>query len=251
MAPWLEVGFVVAVYPQGHSVDVLLPNTGSRLTNVQALMPFGSDQTGEFYLPDPGLAPDDSRWNLPPQNLVRMLRAVIATYRGSPICLGFLPPQIGQMDFDIPGFYVKRHQSDVYQTITDGGDYEFYHPSGTYFRISESTAHDDLTGQDYDGNWKIARNTGTSPHVHFVLASAGVVKGTLDIDPSGNVTGTGMTFNLNGVGIDAAGNITTTGNITGATVTGNTEVVAKTGGAAVHLSTHNHPADGDPPTPGS
>jgi hypothetical protein len=42
-------------------------------------------------------------------------------------------------------------------------------------------------------------------------------------------------INMNGVTIDASGNLTSP-----ATVTGQTQVVAKTGGSAVHLSTHIH-----------
>lgn len=41
--------------------------------------------------------------------------------------------------------------------------------------------------------------------------------------------------NINGVTIDSSGNTTSP-----ATITGQTEVVAKTGGSAVHLSTHTH-----------
>lgn len=51
---------------------------------------------------------------------------------------------------------------------------------------------------------------------------------------------------LNGVTIDSTGNLTSP-----KTITGQQEVVAKTGGSAVHLSTHTHPSNGQPPTPGS
>jgi hypothetical protein len=69
-------------------------------------------------------------------------------------------------------------------------------------------------------------------------------------------------INLNGVTIDSSGNlvspnnITADGNVTAdGTVTGQTQVIAGTGGTAVHLTTHNHPtaATGapSPPTPGT
>lgn len=51
---------------------------------------------------------------------------------------------------------------------------------------------------------------------------------------------------LNSVTIDPSGNLTSPG-----TITGQTQVVAKTGGSAVHLTTHTHPANGQPPTPGT
>jgi len=53
-------------------------------------------------------------------------------------------------------------------------------------------------------------------------------------------------ISLNGVTIDTNSNLTSP-----ATITGQTQVVAKTGGSAVHLSTHGHPSNGQPPTPGS
>lgn len=67
--------------------------------------------------------------------------------------------------------------------------------------------------------------------------------------PSGNVK-------ANGVVIDQNGNMTVPGNIICAgTVTGQTQVVAGVGGAAVHVTTHKHPtaATGapSPPTPGT
>lgn len=60
----------------------------------------------------------------------------------------------------------------------------------------------------------------------------------------------------NGVTIDSSSNMVAPGNITSdKTVTGQTEVVAKTGGSAVHLSTHEHPTAPSgpvsPPTPGT
>jgi hypothetical protein len=57
-------------------------------------------------------------------------------------------------------------------------------------------------------------------------------------------------INLNGVTIDSSGNV-----VSPATVTGQTQVVAGSGGSAVHLTTHQHPtaATGSPsaPTPGT
>lgn len=53
-------------------------------------------------------------------------------------------------------------------------------------------------------------------------------------------------LNLNGVLIDSSGNLTSP-----ATVTGQTNVVAGTGGTSVELHGHEHPANNSPPTPGS
>lgn len=75
----------------------------------------------------------------------------------------------------------------------------------------------------------------------------------LEFDPVGKklnaVFPAGIT--LNGVTIDSSGNIVTSGNITGSTVTGTTQTVAGSGGSAVHGTTHTHPANNQPPTPGT
>jgi hypothetical protein len=235
---------VVATYPQGCAVDVLLPDSGSRLTNVQVMLSSASDSSGTVDLPDPGLPTDDTRWNLP-SDPTRNIIAVVQSYKGNPVCTGFIMPKIGQMTFDRVNFRVFRHASDVYTTINEDGDTELYHPSGTYFRIGASPAHEDLTGQDYDGKWAIANNTAAAPYVKLALANAGVVKATLEIDPSGNMTVTAQTITatiggdvsvtanqvtINGVTIDSSGNLHSP-----ATITGQTDV--KTG-AGTSLDNH-------------
>jgi hypothetical protein len=179
----IGIGFVTAVYPQGQSVDVLMSDDGSRLSNVQVMVPTGSSNTGMVDLPDPGLPSDNTRWefNTQPE---RFLRAVIAFSRSAPVCIGFLMPQVTQMTFKQKNRRIVRHASDVYTTIDDAGNTELYHPSGVYFRIGTNPAHEDLTGQDVDKAWKIARNTGQAVHVHLAALNGT----TFDVDPTGNVT---------------------------------------------------------------
>lgn len=99
-----------------------------------------------------------------------------------------------------------------------------------------------------DGLAAIALNPLTHEiRVQTEVGSVNVVADTGNV----NVV-TGGSINMNGVTIDKLGNMTVPGNITSAkTVTGQTQVVAGVGGAAVHLTTHNHPSNGAPPTPGS
>ena len=250
-ASGLELGFVVASYPEGQSVDVLLPNSGARLSNVQVMVLGGSDKTGRIDLPSVGLPADDTRWNLPSDPSL-MIRAVIGVYYGCPVCLGFIMPQVTQMTFKRTNFRVDRHPSDLYTTVSDNGDLEVYHPSGTYFRISTSTAHEDLTGQDYDQLWKLTKNLTSAPHVHLVVANAGVTNATFDIDPSGNVTGMAHSFNFNGVTIDSSGNLNSP-----ATITAATDVVQGAGGTAISLKNHvqsgvqGGSSNSGPPVPGT
>jgi hypothetical protein len=179
----IDIGVVVAVYPQGQSIDVLMDD-GSRLSNVQVMVPSGSSSTGLVDLPDPGLPSDNTRWNFDSQP-ERALRAIVGFSRGKiPVCLGFLLPQITQMTFSRTDFRVDRHASDVYSTLDETGNFEWSHPSGVYFRVATETAHEDLTNQDVDQSWAIKNNTGSQVHVY--LRTLG---GTIfDIDPSGNVS---------------------------------------------------------------
>jgi phage baseplate assembly protein gpV len=182
----LELGRVVAAYPQGNSIDVLLDN-GSRLANVQVMSDDGSDASGSTHIPDVGGPADDTRWSHTAA-FARTVRAVVGFIRGAPVCLGFLQPQVTQMTFNEKNRKVTRHPSDVYTSIDDAGNFELFHPSGTYLRIGSSPTHEDLTGKDFDGMWKIARNTGAAPHVHLGVSNAGASVASLDFDPSGNVT---------------------------------------------------------------
>lgn len=183
-----SLGIVVAVYPEGNSIDVLMPKTGGRLANVQCAAFTGSSNTGVMDLPEIGLPVDDTRWNLQIiKNAERYVRAIIDFIDGLPVCLGFLLPQVTQMTFKRDNFRVNRHASDVYSTTSGNGDHEWYHPSGSYVRWSASPAHEDLTNQDVDKSWAIKQNTGSAPHMRVAVANAGAVVATIDIDPSGNV----------------------------------------------------------------
>ena len=238
----ITLGYVVAVYPEGQSIDVLIPDTGTRMSNVQVMVPTGSSATGEIDLPDPGLPSDDTRWDLT-QNPNLYIKAVITAIRGGPICLGFILPQISQMTFNQPNLKIKRHASDAYSTVDANGNIEIYHPSGTYIRIAESAAHVDLTAQDYDQLWKIAKNTTRMPHVYVALANGGSVKATIDIDPSGNITIGGTTFTCNAPStfngpMAVIGNTTVTG-----TLAASADVTVGTVSLKTHI--HSDPQGGD------
>jgi hypothetical protein len=241
----ISIGFVVATYPQGQSIDVLMSEDGSRLSNVQVMVPTGSSMTGEVDLPDPGLPTDNKRWDFNTQP-ERYLRAVIAFTRGAPVCIGFLLPQVTQMTFAQKNRRIMRHASDVYTTIDDQGNTELCHPSGVYFRIGTNPAHEDLTGLDVDKKWKIARNTGQAVHVHLAAMNGT----TFDIAPNGNVvvsvpngtvaltcpagvTVTAPTHFIGNMQVD--GNITVNGNVG---ITGNLGVTGDVtfNGAAVDIT---------------
>jgi hypothetical protein len=237
----IAIGVVVATHPEGQSIDVVIIEDGSRISNVQVMVPSGSSNTGAVDLPVIGAPQGDAQWDLT-QPVERYVRAVLAFYRGVPICIGFLLPQITQLTFQRQNFKVERHASDVYSTINSAGDMETYHPSGTYFRIGASPVHEDLTAQDFDQQWAIKNNTGAAVHAHLVVANAGSVVATVDIDPAGNVTVTNngnLTTTTTGnamVNVSGTTTINSTGNVSitsqgNATVTANGGVTISSAGA--------------------
>lgn len=271
----IAVGIVVAVYPEGQSVDVLMSDDGTRLSNVQVMVPSGSSDTGQVDLPDPGLPLDDTRWNFN-TNPARMIRAVVAFYRGNPVCIGFILPQVTQVTFKQKNRRIVRHASDVYTSVDQFGNTELYHPSGVYLRIGTNPAHEDLTEQDFDKKWAITKNTGSAVYVHL-KALGGT---SLDIDPAGNVTLTGggtmaihaatsialsapaisltatasigltaPTVTVNGMAFDGSGNVAGSGNIhTTGTLTGDTDVIAAGKSGATHFH-HETGSNTGPPLP--
>jgi hypothetical protein len=185
----LAFGIVVAVYPEGNSIDILMPKTGDRLANVQCASFTGSSDTGIIDLPEIGLPVDDTRWTLPiVAQAERYVRAIVWHVEGMPVCMGFLLPQVTQMTFQRNNFRVSRHASDVYSTTNENGDHEWYHPSGTFLRVAATPAHEDLTAQDVDQSWNLKQNLASAPYVNLVVANAGAQVAQIEVDPSGNIT---------------------------------------------------------------
>jgi hypothetical protein len=179
-----ELGKVVAIHPESNCVDVVLYRTGLRLPAVRVLGDMATGQTGVANLHVPDCKDGFDSANTGKRDIV----AAIAYYKEFPMVVGFMFPEVAECLFARNDFKVDRHASDVYSTIDADGNMETYHPSGTYLRIGTSPAHEDLTGKDYDAIWKIERNTQKAVHVHLVVANAGAVKATIDIDQNGNIT---------------------------------------------------------------
>lgn len=180
-------GRVVAIHPEDYSCDIVLLADGSRLVGVQIQSQSASTNTGLADLAQMAPSPDGSHWNAS-QKTGRDIIAIVGWCDGTPFVNGFLFPQICQMTFAEANRKVDRHASDFYHTIDGAANAEWYHPSGTYLRMGSTPAHEDLTGKDFDGKWAVTNNTATAPHVQLVVANAGAVKCTINVDPSGNVS---------------------------------------------------------------
>ena len=238
---------ITKIYPGSHSVDCIDLETGDPVARAVVVTSAITSNTGLAELASPAS---------------REILGLLEVVSGLPLITGFLPPRVSQVLFDEAERRIDRHPSDVYSTIDAGGEMEIYHPSGTFFRIGVSTAHDDLTGQNHDANWAIANNTDKQVSVHLEVANAasGSVA-TLTIDPSGNITidsrgaftataDNGFTFNGDSV---FNGNVTINGteNVTDVCTVGNlislgtagTGMVIVTGGLAIdgiQFGTHVH-----------
>lgn len=182
----LRIGRVTAVNHAAHSVDVIFANDGTRLSSVPVLAMGGTDW-GRIDLPDvdrPKAAGDYMQGA--DFEGAREMNAVVAFARGAPVVLGFLLPQVGQMTFADKNRRVDRHVSGVYSTIDAVGNLEVHHPSGTYLRMATGPAHEDLTGQDFDGRWSVPE--ADPVHVHLEVKNGGSSAVTIDLAPSGAVT---------------------------------------------------------------
>lgn len=218
----LRWGRVVAIHPEDYSVDLVMTDGGQQLAGVQVLSPWASTSSGEALLVQPSDAPNGNKWDLTQAKPTDVL-AGVALFGQMPVVIGFRYPQICQMLFTELQRAIDRHPSDFYKTIDAQGNYEAYHPSGTYWRIGTSPAHEDLTGKDVDGNWKIANNVQQQVFVNLTVANGGAVVANIQIDPQGNMTGT-LQGNL---ALSVQGNATATvqGNVV-ANVTGNVDVTS-------------------------
>lgn len=183
----LRWGRVAAVHPEDYSVDLVMVDNGQQIVGVQVLTPHASTNSGSASLPNPAMPASGNKWDLT-QKTDRDVLAAVAEFGPYPVVIGFRYPQICQMLFADLDRVVNRTPSDFYTTTDSAGNFEAYHPNGTYFRIGTSSAHEDLTGKDFDGRWKLTKNTGAAVHAHLQVANAGAVVATIDIDPAGDIT---------------------------------------------------------------
>jgi hypothetical protein len=214
---------VVAVHPESHAVDVVVMDDGRRLAGVQVLSGLAGGNVGLSDLPEPSVTDPQKPFesaNTGERDVYALLTFV---GRDMPVIVGFLYPQVAQCLFARKNFRVDRHASDVYSTIDEAGNIEIAHPSGTFIRIAENLAHEDLTGQDYDGQWKTTKNAARLPGLRVQIANSGGVKATLSIDAAGNVSltnagtttissGGDMSLSSGGaMSLSATGDVTVTG----------------------------------------
>ncbi|HET8550849.1 MAG TPA: hypothetical protein VFM97_00045 [Gammaproteobacteria bacterium] len=182
------LGKVLRVSPESHAADVMLLESGRILRSIPIMTPFASTNTGLVDLPDPTPESEDAQPIFTGER--DMIAGVLKDGQFTYI-IGFLFPQVAQAMFQDSNRRIMRHASDVYSSIDKDGNIELHHPSGTYVRFGVTPDHEDLTGQDSDGEWKIDKNTDKKIHLQVVVKNGGEQKAMFHADPDGNVTVTG------------------------------------------------------------
>lgn len=220
----LRQAIVVEVYPNGHAVDLVMLDDGTRHYGVQIQTMNGSTRSGTVDLPE--IPKRDNKWDITQATGQDMIATVDFIGR-NPVVTGFLYPQINQMLLKDKKTKLFRHQSDVTQTIDGDGNIQVTHPSGTYIRIGEATASDTLDGKHAHSS-TTDRNTSKQVNIHIGMAG-GVLE--LTMSPTGSVSlrcnqgvsieaGQASTFKAPAITLDAA-ETTITGKLT---VQGDTSV---------------------------
>jgi hypothetical protein len=179
---------VVAVHSEVPAVDIVILDDGRRFSGVQILSQHASGDTGSVNIPTPSVTNSKDPFSSQNTGQRDMFCLVTFVSRDIPVVVGFLPPKVSQMQFSVNNFNIERHASDVYSSISENGDIEMHHPSGTYLKIGTSSVHTDLTGTDYNGKWKLKNNLNTLPNVCVQVANINGVQATINIGPTGNIT---------------------------------------------------------------
>ena len=184
---WIKV---TAVHPRAHAVDGVSLRNGQRFTGVPVLSSsFVSSDSGtvDLHEPDPG----QELYDLQP-TAGRDVYAAVAVIGGTPAVIGFKAPEIGAMTFDRKNFRLQRHASGFYVSTNGEGDMEMFHPNGTFLRIAQTVAHEDLTGQDYDKRFKVDKNTDKVVRIYMAVYANGEKKVDFHLTPTGDLLASGI-----------------------------------------------------------
>lgn len=140
----IDLAQVVAVYPGGRRVDLVMLNTGARMARVAvAAGSLGTDH-GTWATPSvPKPARENLAGGIAPDG-ARTVLAVVAMMHGRGVVLGFVP-FAGAFAVTEDNRDIHRHVSGAYVTIAPDGSIEARHPGGAYLRIGTGD-HVDVPG---------------------------------------------------------------------------------------------------------
>ena len=264
----MNLAKVVAIHPESHKVDLVVMDDGRRLTGVKVMCDMASSSSGRAALVKPDAQDTPDPFNAPIRS-DRDLIACVGYYGNLPVVMGFLFPTVTEMLFPDADRYMNRTASDVYWTVDGQGNAEFFHPSGAFIRVGETTAHEDLTGKDFNKSFNPKRNKTRAVNIRIEQAGG---KASVNIAPSGAITVNTVstttvtsggavkvicpTATIDSPATDMTGTLRVKGKITGegglaisggggATVTGNMAITSGDVTAdAIGLKAHKHTAQG-------
>jgi hypothetical protein len=179
----MNLARVTAYHPETGKADLLFLSNGRRVPGVRVMSAHASSSSGRV-----GQAVPDSQDASDPYAVPaagdRKLIACVAYYDGVPVVQGFLHDADSELLFPDADRMMDRTPSDFYHTVDGAANAEWFHPSGAYVRIGTDPAHEDLTGQDFQGKFTVRRNTDKQVHIHIEQAGG---LATVDIAPSGAI----------------------------------------------------------------
>lgn len=185
----LRQGIVVATHPEDYSVDLVMLDDGSRVVGAQILTPNGSARTGMFNMA-PVTREGSDKWDIT-QRTDQDQYAVVGFINSNPVVVGFLYPQINQINRKSDRTLFFRHHSDLTVKVNEFGEMTVSHPGGFSLKVGTPTAPQ---GQD-DGpsdDVEINRNLETYPNFSITLrgddpAKPGVAF-SLSLGPNGELS---------------------------------------------------------------
>ncbi len=223
----LTIGKVFNVTPEANMVDVLLFD-GTRLKNVQLMVPYASSSAGISNLPLPKYdqSLDDKDFPLSSANQNEVDVFVVIAFLGGtitrPIALGFLFPEENQVlcgrDDNTGnkngGMYLFKHTSNVHEIIDKDGQIQISHPSGLLIKIGtydtgKTPAQQQITVNNWDkdirafktGNPQSEDDTeSAAPYVHVYHPSGSYIT----VDDEGDVT----VYGVKDAAVTIKGNVT-------------------------------------------
>ena len=183
----LRQGIVVATHPEDHSVDLVMIDDGSRMVGVQVLTPNGSQRTGTFHMAP--VTREGDKWDIS-KRTDQDQYAVVGFINTHPVVVGYLFPQINQMNLKSDRTFYFRHHSDVTVRVNEFGALSINHPGGLGISIGTPGAPEgqDDSAADEQG---ISRNDNIYPDLTISLRGNNSSKPgafSLSVGPDGRLS---------------------------------------------------------------
>lgn len=183
----MRLARVAEVHQEHHAVDLVFLDDFSQVAGVQVMTPYASTNHGTVNLPQVTVKED--KWSVEQSddpNDTEML-AVVAMIGTRPIVMGFLYPQIGQMNFEqskYPNMMIERHLSGFLRITTNTGGTIFRHPSGSIIAIGGASVPEN---DDIDENFNLERTSAVPITITVPVGGGGQTAASIVLEPDGTI----------------------------------------------------------------